>query len=100
MAYTILPDFLSGSKPYAYGGSAHTETIIESCLAVAEQRLDDAMTVHSVQFKRLLAASVGHDRRLQPNNYGYNGDRRDGRFRSFRGRPWDNLTVTYNGVTG
>jgi hypothetical protein len=97
LAYSILPEYLSGSKPYAYGGAAHAETILASCLAIAEQRGDDSMTVNTVKFKERLAASIGFDRRLKPQQYGYNGDR-SGR------RPWtsrfDGMIVTYNGQTG
>lgn len=103
LAYTILPEYLSGIKPYAYGGAAHAETILASCLAIAEQRNDDAMTVNTIKFKERLAASIGFDRRLKPQQYGYNGDRSDYRGRS-NGRWWngayDSLIVTYNGVTG
>lgn len=97
IAYSIHPNYLSGTLPYAYGGPAHAETILASCLAVAEQRGDDSMTVNTVKFRERLAASVGYDRRLKPQQYGYNGDRSVGR----RGRnPFDSFTVTYEGQTG
>lgn len=95
--YSILGDFLSGAKPYAYGGAAHAETLLESCLAIAEQRLDDSMTVHTIKFRERLAASIGYDRRLKPQLLGYNGDRSD-----LAGRRWSrhigDQIVTVNGV--
>lgn len=40
MAYTLAPNVLTAQHPYPYGGPVHRETILESCLAVAESRLD------------------------------------------------------------
>lgn len=94
MAYTIHPNFLSGTLPYAYGGPAHAETLLESCLAVAEQRLDDAMTVHTVAFRERLAASVSYDQRLKRQQFGYNGD---GQRRVYD--KYQNIICTVNGVT-
>ena len=78
VTYYILPDYLTGATPYAYGGAMHAETILESCLAIAEQRLDDASAVHSAKFQERLAASIGLDRRKKPQTLGYNRDRSDG----------------------
>lgn len=75
--YYISPDFLSGAFPYAYGGAPHAETILESCLAIAEQRRDDAMSVHTMKFKERLAASISMDRRNKPQKLGRNIDRSD-----------------------
>lgn len=95
--YYILPDYLTGNSPYAYGGAAHAETILESCLAIAEQRLDDSSTVHSAKFMERLTASVSVDRRLKPQLIGYNGDRSDGvKFRGYN--RYGARTITYNGV--
>lgn len=95
--YYILPDYLSGAFPYAYGGMAHVETIIESCLAIAEQRLDDQSTVHSQKFQERLQASISLERRHKPQTLGYNHDRSDNR--GWR-REWNHYTdsITYKGV--
>ena len=76
-AYYINPDYLSGAFPYAYGGAPHAETILESCLAIAEQRRDDAMSVHTAKFKERLQASISMDRRNKPQKLGRNRDRSD-----------------------
>jgi hypothetical protein len=76
--YSLHPSALTERNPWAYGGPAHAETIIESCLAVAEQREDDAMGVHTAKFKERLAASVAADRKYKPKTLGYNGDSSDG----------------------
>jgi hypothetical protein len=95
-AYYLIPEALTGARPYAYGGAPHVETILESCLAIAEQRLDDASSVHSEKFKERLAASVSHDRRLKPQLLGYNGDRSDRR--GWYGRDHGEAAVRYNGT--
>lgn len=73
--YSILPDCLTGSRPYCYGSEAHADTIRESCLAAAEKDSDDFAGVHEQQFQVRLAASISMDRGLQPQMLGYNGDR-------------------------
>ncbi len=96
--YYILPDCLDGSRPYAYGGAAHAETILESCLAIAEQRLDDTSSVHSEKFMERLAASIGLDRRNRPQTLGYNGDRSDGYLDSRYRRGLYESRVTFDGT--
>lgn len=78
--YYINPDYLNGAFPYAYGGPQHAETLLESCLAVAEKLLDDAMSVHAFEFDKRLAVSMDIDRRQKPQKLGYNGDRSDGKY--------------------
>ena len=53
----------------------HSETILESCLAIAEQRLENSSGIHTQKFQERLAASCAMDRQLQtPDTMGYNGD--------------------------
>ena len=99
LTYYLLPDALTGDAPYVYGGAAHAETFLESCLSIAEQRLDDAMTVHTEKFKERLAASIAHDRRHKPQHLGYNrdlSDQRRGGWQRQHGR--GDLVVTWEGV--
>lgn len=77
--YSIHPDALTAANPYVYGGPAHHETVLEACLAAAEQRRDDVLGIHTAVFRERLAASVAQDRRAKPAHLGYNGDRSDGR---------------------
>lgn len=74
LAYTVAPDFLTTANPYPYGGPTHRETLLESCLAVAEARLDANAGMHNALFIQQLEASISHDRRFQPRSLGYNGD--------------------------
>ncbi len=96
--YVINPDYLTGAAPYAYGGPEHAETILESCLAVMEKRLDDMSGVHSEEFGRRLMASIGMDRKKKPQRYGENRDRSDGRGFRQGDQHWWTGASTYNGV--
>ena len=78
--YLALPDKLSAESPYPYGGMAHFETLVESCLALAETRMDDEMGIHNQLFIKQLAASISLDARHQRAEFlGYNRDGSDGR---------------------
>lgn len=95
--YYINPDFLNGAFPYAYGGPVHAETILESCLAIAEARQDDASSVHAARFAERLAASISMDRRNKPHGLGYNRDCSDQRGFDRRDMHWFAPSATYNG---
>lgn len=95
LQYYLLPDALTDANPFAYGGTAHTETILEGCLAMAEQRLDDAKTLHTQNFQERLRASVAYDRKLKPRNLGYNGDSSDRPGRFYIHRP---VQATFQGT--
>ena len=95
--YYILPDYISPPYPFVYGGAAHVETILESCLAIAEQRLDDVAGLHTQKFAERMMASMGQDRKNKPAVVGYNRDRSDDRHFM---RPWLHGWIpagTYNG---
>ncbi len=98
-AYYVAADYLNEAFPFHMGGMAHAETVLESCLAIAEQRLDDSSSVHSRKFQERLIASVNLDRRMKPQKLGYNRDNSDLRDRHYGSRPraYDNL-VTVNGA--
>lgn len=78
MTYYVQPDYLIGSRPFPLGGLQHAETILESCLAIAEERLDDRSGVHAAKFLERMRASIEADRINKPALVGYNGDRSDG----------------------
>lgn len=60
----VLVSDLSPASPYPYGGSAHGETILNSCLSVAEKRLNDMHGVHYDDFLRSLQSSIERDRKI------------------------------------
>lgn len=95
--YYVNPNCLDGTFPYAYGGVQHAETILESCLAVAEERMDDvANGVHSMKFKERLAASVALDQRNKPQTLGLNLDRSEAQWDP-RWRHWQ-TPIQVNGI--
>ena len=97
--YTLAPDSLSGTRPYAYGGPAHAETVKAACRAAAELYRDKTRGTEWMNFEERLATSYQIDARQRPSNLGYNDDASDeveaGR-RFLRG---DWPTVTIGGIT-
>lgn len=68
----ILPDKLTASAPYPLGGSKHSDTIEELCLAAAEELEDDGPGIHSQRAAERLRASVLLDRaQTGTQNLGY-----------------------------
>lgn len=97
--YYIMPDCLSGAFPYAYGLASHSETILESCLAIAEQRLDDTMGLHTAKFMQRLASSISKDRALKAQFLGRNRDNSDNIYGRDRTGPWNQYPgIRVNGV--
>jgi hypothetical protein len=95
--YYINPDYLDGAFPYAYGGPQHAETVLESCLALLEERIDDQSTVHADAFSKRLTASISMDRKLKPQQLGYNRDNSDGRHWNRSDSHYWAPAATYNG---
>lgn len=97
-SYYLLPDNVNNGFPYAYGGAGHAQTILASCLAVAEQRLDDEQGPKWGDFMNKLAQSVNLDRKSKPQCLGYNGDTSDAvEYQQQLRRAWF-VPITHNGV--
>lgn len=77
--YAVTCDKLSASSnPNPLGGVVHRETLIESCLAMAEQRVEDSAGLHTDLFYRHLKASILRDSQgMSPKALGYCGDDSD-----------------------
>lgn len=99
--FNIMPEALTSGLPFPHGGLVHAETILESCLAVAERRLDDyESTYHHEMFTELLEASIQNDRALQvPHTLGYNADGSDD-ILSTRDDRYDGVTSYISGSAG
>lgn len=97
--YHALPIQLTASYPYPLGGEAHAETILESCLAIAESRMDNNAGIHAAAFQQRLAASIAYDTIMNtPEHMGYNGDSSDGMSLSEQSnRYFNGDVVKYNG---
>jgi hypothetical protein len=90
--YTVIPQTLQTTGDYPLGGMAHYETILVSCLAVAEEYGDTPSSKYRELFMQRLAASVMADRTgMYAGNLGYNGDNSDPLGR----RQVRDFTVTY-----
>lgn len=92
MRQRLAPDGLSNDADSPLGGVAHYETIIASCLAIAEEFGDTPSSKYRDLFMQRLAASVMADRTgMYAGSLGYNGDRSD----QLEMKPVRNVTVTY-----
>lgn len=67
--YSVLPEALSTAQPYPYGGQAHSNTILEACLAASEQ-MDGNLGIHTILYSQALSGSIEHDRRTKAQALG------------------------------
>ena len=66
---------MSDDDGYPYGGMMFAELILQSCLAVAEFRVERVHAEQNEQYKRILAQTIRQDARaFSPDNLGYNAD--------------------------
>lgn len=96
--YYLLPNATNGERPYVYGGAAHSETFLASCIAAAELYQDDMRGPRWEYFMERLGASIALDRRAKAQKILYNDDRSDGGFWIGMNDP-NGVTVTIDGVT-
>lgn len=102
--YNVLPDNLDGTNNlYPYGGMQHGETIIASCLAVAEMMAMDAKSrgsgIQQNEFLTRLTASIAVDRRgSTADNLGYVGDASDMKYGQVELSRHGKTRILYNGV--
>ena len=91
----VLAEALTDVRRFPYGGAVHAETIVESCLAVAESRFNGTIGVHAAEFQKRLAVSISQDSQLcRAEIIGTNGN---GTRIADLNRDRMRLTVTYNG---
>tara|TARA_B100000686_G_C16541127_1_gene837538 strand:- start:176 stop:952 length:777 start_codon:yes stop_codon:yes gene_type:complete len=91
----IAPMQLTVDRPIPWGGPQFGELLLQSCLAVAELRINNEKGVHSADFQeRLVAAVAVDDSRHRGTVVGYNSDNSDGGGYRYLA---DNHRVTYAG---
>lgn len=61
--YPVEVNSIGSTNTFLPGGAAHSQAIVASCLAVAEQYLTPGETVHQQEFQQRLQASIEHDKR-------------------------------------
>ena len=100
--YHVNPAAMANDACLPYGGPQHAQTIIEACLAAAEESVGTVNGPHAAKFLECLQASVSLDRRAGcPDTLGYNRDNSDRPIDDF---PFDSRhgcgdnVVTYGGV--
>jgi hypothetical protein len=71
--YEAYSGALSESYPYPLGGMQLAELYIESCLAVAESRLDDEIGIHAAQYQALLVDAIARDGKRDARSFGQMG---------------------------
>ena len=71
--YEAYNSALSDSFPYPLGGMKLSELYIESCLAVAESRTEDELSIHTQTFQALLIDAVVRDRKHGAKYFGQMG---------------------------
>ena len=65
--YAVNPKDLSDDNPFPYGGRQHAETVLASCLAVAEDREKGVQGTAYTKFMERLSASVHLDKQSEPS---------------------------------
>lgn len=102
VTYYIMPDYLTGATPYAYGPSWLAETILAACKYAWERDFDNMGNgPMKMYFFERLAAAIGMDRKSKPQELGYNGDQSDWKHReteSWRPDQHGWSLVTYKGT--
>jgi hypothetical protein len=95
--YEAYAGKLTSGLPWPLGGMRHSEVILESCLAIAEQRANDERGIHTEAFMRLLPAAIAQDRKGGARYFGSMAgqDEEPSRRRNNAG----SYDVTYKGVT-
>lgn len=77
LRYKINPLALRADSQLPIGDQSHVQTLIEACLAAAED-FDSRPGVHNQRFAENLRASISHDQQVNsPRALGYNADRSD-----------------------
>lgn len=102
--YWVHPQALTSSLDVPYGGLEHSETILEACLAAAEQQIDGQQGIHTRAFERALQASIQYDQMSHRpdtlgvdtpySNAGDEGIRPDGRYENYNVITYGNTQYT------
>lgn len=95
----VLPSMLVDTTiTHPYGGAAHAETILASCLAIVESQEDEKRGEKWQEFMDRLAASIQVDKKMISADYfGYNRDNSDSVQSAGSRRHPQTFLVTYNG---
>jgi hypothetical protein len=62
--YRMTPNAISSDNNFPHGGEPFAELFLESCLAAAEEMMNDQSSVHRERFREMLVAAVALDNGL------------------------------------
>lgn len=96
-AYEAYSGALSDTYPYTLGGMHLAELYTESCLAVAEQRTNDEVGLHTQMYQTLLLDAIARDRKKGAKTFGPMGHRETTQERIRHGMTGGTYPLTYNG---
>lgn len=85
---------LTDAAPYPLGGMYLAELYTESCLAVAEQRLNNEAGLHTAAYQTLLVDAIARDRKKGAKLFGQMGHREP----VYERRRTREFEITYHGV--
>lgn len=88
---------LSTTYPYPLGGMYLSELYLESCLAVAESRINDAPGQHDAQFKALLVDAINRDMKHGAKYFGAMGHKENIDLEFRRGYTGTVYPIVYHG---
>jgi hypothetical protein len=71
--YEAYSGKISESRPFPLGGMKHSELIVESCLAIAEQRANDEKGLHYERFVSMLVSAMAQDKKNGARFFGHMG---------------------------
>lgn len=97
-SYEAYSGALSDAAPYPLGGMYLAELYIESCLAVAEQRLNNEVGLHTQAYQALLVDAIARDRKKGAKLFGQMGHREPTQKRIRHGDTGGTYPLTYGGV--
>lgn len=96
--YEAYASILSDSYPYPLGGMHLAELYTESCLAVAERRINNEVGLHTQTFQTLLLDAVARDRKRGARIFGQMGHQESPFERIRHGDTGGTYPLTYDGV--
>ena len=97
-SYEAYTGKLSDTVLYPLGGMHLSELYLESCLAVAEQRVDNEVGLHTRAWQALLQDAIARDRKKGAQLYGPMGHQKSTTARIRHGDTGSTYPLTYKGL--
>ena len=95
--YEAYSGALTEANSYPLGGMQYAELYVESCLAIAESRLNDEIGLHNQQYQTLLVDAIARDRKHGARYFGWMGHVEPTSTEFRRGWTGSSYPITYKG---